>query len=58
MVPLLVPQGADWASSLHGVRVRVCAGVGPEGCLRWFAHLSGGGVYLYSKASTVLCFCS
>ena len=42
MVHLLVPQGVKWASSLRGVRVRVCAGVWPEGCLRWFAHLSGG----------------
>ena len=30
-----------WACSLHGVRVGVCPGVGPEGWLKCFAHPLG-----------------
>ena len=55
----LLPKGDGRVSSLHGVSVGVCPGVGPEGWLRCFAHPSGGGVCRGSGVEwEVPCFCS
>ena len=40
----LLPE-VGGACSLYGVRVGVCPGVNPEGCLKWFAHPLGDVVY-------------
>ena len=41
-VPLLACWGRGPDCSLHGVRVGVCPGVGPEAWLKQSAHHSGG----------------
>ena len=41
----LLQHEVGWGiTPLHGVRIRVCPGVGLDGWLRWFAHPFGGGV--------------
>ena len=41
--PGVLPEGGrGGACSVHGMRVGMCPGVGPEGWLRRFAHPSGG----------------
>ena len=59
--PCSLPE-RGWACFLHGVRVGLCSGVGPEGWLRCFAHplvvLCTRGVRSTRLLFLTPCFCS
>ena len=55
MFPCSLPE-RGWAGSLYGVRIGVCPGVRPEGCLRCFAHPFDG--VEVQGVCAAPCFCS